>query len=73
MKTRRERTFFEWLNSIPDEFKKEVNFNSNNENSKNIVNSINYILLKADISGMNHIKPTIEELKNWIHTGQIKN
>ncbi|MGB9168844.1 MAG: hypothetical protein WCB31_07955 [Nitrososphaeraceae archaeon] len=73
MKTRRERTFFEWWNSIPDELKKEADFNSNNENSKNMVNSINYILLKADISRMNQIKPTIEELKCWIHTGQIKN
>ncbi len=55
MKTRRKRIFLNGLNSIPDELKKDANFNSNNENSKNIVNSINYILLKADISGMNHI------------------
>ncbi|MGE5706544.1 MAG: hypothetical protein ACM3XP_07500 [Nitrososphaerales archaeon] len=73
MKTRRVRTFFEWWNTIPDELKKEADFNSNNENSKKMVNSINYILLKADISRMNHIKPSIEELKYWIHTGQIKN
>ncbi|HSF50966.1 MAG TPA: hypothetical protein VLA74_09430 [Nitrososphaeraceae archaeon] len=73
MKTRRERTFFEWWNSIPDELKNEANLNCNNENSKNMVNSINYILLKADISTMNHIMPTIEELKYWIDSGQIKN
>lgn len=34
MKTRRERTFLELRNSIPEEFKKEANFDSNNENSK---------------------------------------
>ena len=34
MKTRRERTFLELWNSIPEEFKKEANFDSNNENSK---------------------------------------
>jgi hypothetical protein len=73
MKTRRVRTFSEWWNSIPDELKNEADFNFNNENSRNMVNSINYILLKADKSRMNHIKPTIEELKYWIHTGQIKN
>ena len=73
MKTRRERIFFEWWNSIPDELKNEANLNCNNENSKNMVNSINYILLKADISTMNHIRPTIEELKYWIDSGQIKN
>lgn len=74
MKNRRERTFFEWWNSIPDELKKEPNYDyKNNENSKNIVNSINYILLKTEISKMNDIKPTIEELKYWVYSGQIKN
>ena len=73
MKTKKERTFFEWWNSIPDDLKKEANLNCNNENSKNMVNSINYILLKTNISRMNEIKPTIEELKYWIHSGQIKN
>jgi hypothetical protein len=74
MKNRRERTFFEWWNSIPDELKKEPNYDyNNNENSENIVNSINYILLKTDISNMNDIKPTIEELKYWVYSGQIKN
>jgi hypothetical protein len=74
MKNRRERTFFEWWNSIPDELKKEPNYDyNNNKNSENIVNSINYILLKTDISKMNDIKPTIEELKYWVYSGQIKN
>lgn len=74
MKNRRERTFFECWNSIPDELKKEPNYDyKNNENSKNIVNSINYILLKTEISKMNDIKPTIEELKYWVYSGQIKN
>ena len=74
MKNRRERTFFEWWNSIPDELKKEPNYDyKTNKNSENIVNSINYILLKTDISEMNGIKPTIEELKYWVYSGQIKN
>jgi hypothetical protein len=74
MKNRRERTFFEWWNSIPTELKKEPNYDyNNNENSENIVNSINYILLKTDIYNMNNIKPTIEELKYWVYSGQIKN
>jgi hypothetical protein len=74
MKNRRERTFFEWWNSIPDELKKEPNYDyNNNKNSENIVNSINYILLKTDTYKMNDIKPTIEELKYWIYSGQIKN
>ena len=30
------------------------------------------ILLKAHISKMSDIKPTIEELKYWINTEQIK-
>ena len=33
-RTRRERTFLELWNSIPEECKKGANFDSNNENSK---------------------------------------
>ena len=77
MKNRRERTFCEWWNSIPDELKKEPNYdynnNNNNKNSENIINSINYILLKTDTYKMNDIKPTMEELKYWVYSGQIKN
>ena len=45
IKNRRERTFFEWWNSLPDDLKKEshYDYNNNEENNKNIVNSINYI------------------------------
>ncbi len=55
MKNRRERTFFDWWNSIPNELKKGPNYdynnnnnnnNNNNETNENIVNSINYVLLK---------------------------
>ena len=51
--------------------KKESSSDNNNKNSEKIVNSINYILLKTEISKMNYIKPIIEELKYWIYSRQI--
>jgi hypothetical protein len=65
------RTFYEWWNNIPEELKKESSSDNNNKNSENLVNSINYILLKTEISKMNNIKPIIEELKYWIYSRQI--
>ena len=70
------RTFLKWWNSIPNELKKEaINIcnNSNNNNYNDIIMNINYILLKINLSQMNCIKPTINELKYWLYTGQIKN
>ena len=40
MKTKKERTFFEWWNSIPQELKKEANAYSNNESIRDIVNNV---------------------------------
>lgn len=68
------RTFLKWWNSIPNELKEEAKNISNNENNYNdIMMNINYILLKINLSQMNCIKPTLEELKYWFYTGQIKN
>jgi hypothetical protein len=66
------RTFYEWWNSIPEELKKASNSDNNNKNSENMmVNSINYILLQTEISKMNDIKPTIDELRYWVYSRQI--
>lgn len=65
------RTFLKWWNTIPNDLKQEAKIICNNNN--NISTSINYILLKINLSQMNYIKPTIEELKYWLYTGQIKN
>ena len=69
------RTFLKWWNSIPNELKEEAkNICNNNKNNYNdISTNINYILLKINLSQMNYMKPTIEELKYWLYTGQIKN
>lgn len=69
------RTFLKWWNSIPNELKEEAkNICNNNKNNYNdISTNINYILLKINLSQMNCMKPTIEELKYWLYTGQIKN
>jgi hypothetical protein len=63
------RTFLQWWNSIPNDLKEESKNICNND----IITNINYILLKITLYQMNYIKPSLEEVKYWLYTGQIKN
>lgn len=53
-------------------WKEETIVNSSYINN-DLVNKISFILPKINLSQMNDIKPTLEELKYWLYTGQIKN
>ncbi|MGD1837909.1 MAG: hypothetical protein ACPKPY_07610 [Nitrososphaeraceae archaeon] len=60
------RTFPEWYNSIPEYIKKETRKKNNGK-----IYEINRILKKLEESDLKDKKPTIEEIKYWIHTNQI--
>lgn len=66
------RTFLQWWHSIPNDVKEEAK-NICNKDNNSIITNINYILLKIALYQMNCLKPSLEELKYWIYTGQIKN
>ena len=60
------RTFEEWKNSLPVEFKEKISFEG-----KPLLNNVNYILLSNLISGMPKLNPSVDELLDWIVTEQI--
>ena len=60
------RTFDEWINSLPLEFKEKFSFYE-----KPLLNMINYILISNLISGEPKLNPSTDELLDWIITEQI--
>jgi len=41
------------------------------EGSKPMLNQVNDVLLNLDLAGKHDAKPTYEELKNWLDSGQV--
>jgi hypothetical protein len=41
------------------------------EANKPLLNQINYVLLHLHLQGKHDAKPTHEELKDWLHSGQV--
>jgi hypothetical protein len=42
-----------------------------NEHNKPLLNQINYAILHRHLSGKHEAKPSHEEPKNWLHSGQV--
>jgi hypothetical protein len=41
------------------------------EGNKPLLNQVNYVLLHLHLAGKHDAKPTHEELKDWLHSGQV--
>jgi hypothetical protein len=41
------------------------------EANKVILNQVNYVLLHLHLQGKHDAKPTHDELKDWLHSGQV--
>ena len=59
------RTFDEWKNTLPEEFKEKIS------NEKPELNMINYIWLENLMNGDKKLSPNIDELLNWIISEQV--
>ena len=59
------RTFDEWKNTLPEEFKEKIS------NEKPELNMINYIWLGNLMNGDKKLSPNIDELLNWIISEQV--
>ena len=60
------RTFDEWINSLPKEFKEKITINQTP-----LLNKINYALVDNLINGEPKFNPSTDELLDWIVTEQI--
>ena len=63
------RSFNDWWTTVPADLKEKAR--RGDENNKPILNQVNYVLLHLQLSGKHDAKPSHEELKDWLHSGQV--
>ncbi len=63
------RSFQDWWNTVPSDLKEKAR--KGDENNKPLLNQVNYVLVHLHLAGKHDIKPSHEELKDWLHSGQV--
>ena len=63
------RTYEEWWNTVPSDLKEKVR--KGDEGNKPLLNQVNYVLLHLHLAGKHDAKPSHDELKDWLHSGQV--
>lgn len=63
------RSFDQWWATVPSDLKEKSR--KGDEQNKPLLNQINYVLLHLHLAGKHDIKPSHEELKDWLHSGQV--
>jgi hypothetical protein len=63
------RKFDEWWNTVPSDLKQKAR--KGDESNKPLLNQVNYVLLHLHLAGKHDSKPSHEELKDWLHSGQV--
>jgi len=67
--TQKKRTFDEWWKTVPEDLKTRTR--KGDEANKVLLNQVNYVLLHLHLQGKHDTKPSHEELKYWLHSGQV--
>ncbi len=63
------RSFNDWWNAIPSDLKEKAH--GGDEGNKQSLNQLNHTLLHLDLAGRHDAKPSHEELKDWLRSGQV--
>jgi hypothetical protein len=63
------RSFNDWWTTAPADLKQKAR--KGDENNKPLLNQVNYVLLHLSLAGKHDAKPSHEELKDWLHSGQV--
>jgi len=63
------RSFEDWWRTVPIELQQKTR--RGDEKNKPLLNQINYAFLNLHLAGKHDAKPSYEELKNWLHSGQV--
>jgi hypothetical protein len=63
------RSFNDWWSTISTELKEEAR--KGDETNKPLLNQVNNALLHLQLAGKHEAKPSHEELRIWLHTGQV--
>ena len=64
------RSFNDWWNTVPSDLQNKTR--KGDEANKPLLNQVNYALLHLHLAGKHDAKPTHEELKDWLHSGQVE-
>ena len=64
------RTFSRWFESLPIDLKEQFHYNNKETPPLNLVNYFWVTNLIGNVS--EEMNPTVEELLNWIKTGQVE-
>ena len=63
------RSFQDWWNSVPSDLKEKAR--RGDESNKVILNQVNDVLVHLHLAGKHDAKPSHDELKDWLHSGQV--
>ena len=63
------RSFEEWWSTIPSDLKEKAS--KDDEANEPLLNQVNYALLHLQLAGKHEAKPSHEELRTWLHSGQV--
>lgn len=63
------RKFEDWWKTVPIDLQQKTR--KGDEQNKPLLNQVNYALLNLHLAGKHDAKPSHEELKNWLHSGQV--
>ncbi|MDW0200462.1 MAG: hypothetical protein QOA15_05950 [Nitrososphaeraceae archaeon] len=63
------RSYEEWWNTVPSELRTKVR--KGDEGNKPLLNQLNCVLLHLHLAGKHDAKPSHDELKDWLHSGQV--
>ena len=67
--TSRNRTFEDWWKTVPEDLRQKTR--KGDEGNKPLLNQVNYVLLHLHLNGKHDAKPSHNELKDWLHSGQV--
>jgi hypothetical protein len=67
--TSRNRTFNDWWKTVPEDLRNKTR--KGDEGNKPLLNQVNYVLLHLHLAGKHDAKPSHNELKDWLHSGQV--
>jgi hypothetical protein len=62
------KSFNDWWKSFPEDLSKS---RKGDEENKPLLNQVNYVLLHLHLAGKHDAKPSHEELKDWLDSGQV--
>ena len=63
------RSFEDWWKTVPGDL--QAKSRKGDEGNKPLLNQVNYVLLHLHLAGKHDAKPSHDELKDWLHSGQV--